>query len=672
MSDSFERQRLLRMVWNLIRRMNWTHHTALEIISWVEEHQEALRVPAQVQSMLASKMEMPMKQLWERLKAYFERRVTGRKAARPGVTEMHIQRVGLLFGLDELEMEILGLALAYRNEDAAEALVDAATERRQCGPGVVAVFLGVRQDEVLRRLQKKSRLVATGLLDVEFGFRQFRDVFTVSDNLLKAIAPPLKKPDDLREMLLGVPAPAELTWEDFQHLGQQCDLLAKLLAGAAKSGEPGVNILVYGPPGTGKTELCKTVAAHLGMAIYPVGESDDTGGEPCRRERLQNMRMTQMLLANQPEALVLFDEMEDVFDRSPHQERFSRVFVHRLLETNTRPILWTCNHIDSFDAAILRRMSMAIEVRSPGPKVRQRVWTRVLSRHRIELPEDKVRMLGREFDSPPALADNAARAAHLAGGGWDEVRMLVRGMNKVLTGRDRSTSAVEDFRFDPDLASADVNLRELAERLAQAGSRRFSLCLSGPPGTGKSAFAGGLAEQLGMPVIRRRASDLLSMWVGESEKSIAGAFAQAACEEAMLVFDEADSLLSERSTARQSWEVSQVNEMLTWMESHPLPFVCTTNLMDRLDQASLRRFVFKVEFSYLPVERLPQAFSRFFGLDAPAGSLGGFDRLTPGDFALVARKAAILGKGSDPAWHVEMLGKEMLAKPGGKGKAMGF
>ena len=125
----------------------------------------------------------------------------------------------------------------------------------------------------------------------------------------------------------------------------------------------------------------------------------------------------------------------------------------------------------------------------------------------------------------------------------------------------------------------------LADRLERIGERRISICLQGPPGTGKSAYARYLADRLGLEVMHRRASDLMSMWVGGTEQNIARAFAEARDTEAFLIFDEADSLLSDRRGAHRSWEVAQINEMLTWMESHPLPFVCTTNDGERLDSA---------------------------------------------------------------------------------------
>ena len=75
----------------------------------------------------------------------------------------------------------------------------------------------------------------------------------------------------------------------------------------------------------------------------------------------------------------------------------------------------------------------------------------------------------------------------------------------------------------------------------------------------------------------------------------------------MLIFDEADSLLADRRGAECSWEVSQVNEMLTWMESHPLPFVCPTNFAENLDPATQRRFTFRIRFDFLSADQLTLA-----------------------------------------------------------------
>jgi SpoVK/Ycf46/Vps4 family AAA+-type ATPase len=86
-----------------------------------------------------------------------------------------------------------------------------------------------------------------------------------------------------------------------------------------------------------------------------------------------------------------------------------------------------------------------------------------------------------------------------------------------------------------------------------------------------------------MEALDKRYSDLISSYLGDSEKAIARAFEEAADMRAFLILDEADSLLRDRAAARHSWEITQVNEMLTQMERHPYPFACTTNAPDVLD-----------------------------------------------------------------------------------------
>mgnify|MGYP000081240311 FL=1 len=129
----------------------------------------------------------------------------------------------------------------------------------------------------------------------------------------------------------------------------------------------------------------------------------------------------------------------------------------------------------------------------------------------------------------------------------------------------------------------------------------------------------------------------------------------------MLIFDEADSFLFDRREAVRSWEVTQVNEMLTWMESHPLPFACTTNLMDRLDTASLRRFTFKVKFNYMGSRQSKACFQRVFNMDAPLG-LGRLTRLAPADFHVVAKKARVMGMLGDADRLLDLLAQETAAK----------
>jgi SpoVK/Ycf46/Vps4 family AAA+-type ATPase len=207
--------------------------------------------------------------------------------------------------------------------------------------------------------------------------------------------------------------------------------------------------------------------------------------------------------------------------------------------------------------------------------------------------------------------------------------------------------------YDPRLTNSATDLEALAGRLVGLGpgtSPALSLCLYGPPGTGKSEYVRHLARLTDRPLLLRRCSDLLSMWVGATERRIAEAFREAREEGALLLLDEADSFLRDRRRAQHSWEVTHTNELLQQLEAFPGIVACTTNLVEELDQASLRRFVFKIRFDYLTPGQVQALF------DATLGGAGDLDertachrrlaslaRVTPGDFAAVRRRLGALG-----------------------------
>ncbi len=471
--------------------------------------------------------------------------------------------------------------------------------------------------------------------------------------------------ENLIDGLLGRRQTARHTMTDFPAQQREADLALALLRGALDGGARGINILIHGPPGTGKTELARTLAASLGEPLHGVGEADSDGDEPSRFDRVAALRLALRTLEKRGRALLLFDEMEDMLgnaqveqDGRVRNRAGSKLFVNRLLEDNVVPVIWTSNCIADVDPAILRRFSLSIRMDFPGMAHSPAMLGRISGEEQVAV-DPALAALAARAPETASLFRVAARAAALAGDADSASRFAGSILGAM---RGEAVEPRPPRAFDEALLTADTDLPALFASLARAGGPAdFSLLLTGPPGTGKTEAVQALARRLGRPLHVKRASDLMSKWVGETEKAIATAFAEARRQGAMLFFDEVDSLLADRQGASQSWEVSRVNELLTWMEDHPLPFAAATNHAAKLDPASARRFVFKVEMRPLDAVRARRAFGHFFGREAPAAldRLGG---LTLGDFAVVARQLRFTGAMDDAAL-IDRLRRERAARP---------
>ncbi len=597
----------------------------------------------------------------------------------PGPIENNIMSISRELVLDDLEKDFFGMIVRYRVHDQLRSLLDDLTREHMGVMELCAICIGHSRSDLAERLRQKGRLLSSGVIvQSSRNGKDVDDHFDIPDTISTAMQRTLANMDDVRQYILGEPLKASLDWDDFEHLGNSRDKLAAFLRKIVDQQIPGVNILLWGPPGTGKTEFCKTLAAHLGLDIYALGEIDDSGNEPGRKERASSFKLAQNLLRYQKNSLLLFDEMDDLFCGGGFAQLFgakmsmgSKVFTNRLFESNPVPTLWTINDVSSLDESVIRRMALAIEMKVPTAKCRERVWKRLLDNHQIEIPEKELTELA-QIEISPAVASNAVQFAGLVGSSLEDVHFATQGIIKATKGRCPLPSNKTSEPYLPELINAETDIGLLADRLCASESKNFSLCLFGPSGTGKSAYVRYLADRLGMPILFKRASDLMSKWVGENEQNIARAFEEAKEKESFLIFDEADSLLGDRRFAHQSWEISQVNEMLTWMECHPLPFACTTNLKERLDQASMRRFTFKCNFDYMQPEQVAVAFKHFFAMNLDARRAGEIRNLTPGDFAVVSKKLKFLDAGNDLETLLDLLYQEVEAKNEIQQKKLGF
>lgn len=559
----------------------------------------------------------------------------------------------------------------------------------------LACMLGVPVTRLKAALSPDSALVQSGLVKpASSAAACFEDQLEIPHGLWDVLMRRHDNVDALLQSFFREASPAHLGEEDFGHLAADLGLIGNYLRKARRRKVRGINILLYGGPGVGKSEFARFVAKAIGHRLYEVACADDEGNSIKGQGRLSSFMLCQKMLASADDCIVLFDEIEDVFpssasgflalftdDEDEDQSAApGKAWINRLLETNPVPAIWISNSVDQIDPAYLRRFDYALEFPKPPKDVRRRIAHKYLAPAKASAGFIE-RIAASEALTPAQIA-KAAKIARIAAESPAEAESLalrcLQGSARLL-GQPLLTASAEALP-DYELAYLNTSL-PLAPLIAGLKCRpRASLCFYGAPGTGKTALARHLAECIGKPLLVRRASDLLSKWLGESEQNIARMFQDAREQDAVLALDEADSLLADRRGARQSWEVTQVNELLTQMEAFEGVFICTTNLLDRLDPASLRRFAFKVRFDCLRRDQRRQLFAAELRRLAPAagaaepGVLARLDRLemlTPGDFAAVARQWAVMPAQPSAEHLIDALEEECRVKGNG-GRPIGF
>jgi SpoVK/Ycf46/Vps4 family AAA+-type ATPase len=461
-------------------------------------------------------------------------------------------------------------------------------------------------------------------------------------------------------------------------------------------------VLLYGPPGTGKTELAKVCAQATGLELYEVEYADRDGNSLTGRDRYRSLQISQVFLKGSASVALLFDEVEDVFppistDAAQLMARLDtgdgalsgsvsgKAWVNQILETNPVPVIWVTNRIEQIDPAFRRRFQYHLELKSPPPGAREALVARALAG--VDVAEGFAARLSERRGLTPAQIRTAVKFARLAGGATGDAsaealieRQLVNA-DKALgnTAQERGARRVVTT-YDLDLVNTESRfaIPKVVEALRRKGFG--TLCFYGPPGTGKTALAEHIAQALQRPLMIRQASDLVSKYVGETEQNMAKMFEEAETEQSVLLLDEADSFLRSRRLAERHYEVTEVNEMLQGMERFAGIFVCTTNLLDKLDQAALRRFTFKIKFMPLTA---PQR-ERMFVTEALAGDitlmtpelrtrLARLAQLCPGDFAAVKRQTDILATEFSAGEFLEQLEAEHRIKPEVReSRGMGF
>jgi transitional endoplasmic reticulum ATPase len=374
-------------------------------------------------------------------------------------------------------------------------------------------------------------------------------------------------------------------------------------------------ILLHGPPGVGKTFIARAIAGEYGLNLIHVSTGDLVAGIVGQSARNID-KAFQTALQNLP-TLLFFDEFDSVAQRrdaTPDQE--SRRTVNQLLtsleayrDERRLLVMAATNNVEHLDPAVIRpgRFDRHIRIDLPDAAARQEIFEAELDDRPTSPDVDLAELVRRTEGMTPAgiakLVDIAAldvfRRAAESGQQLELTTEDLLAAVERYGGQDRPT--VEHWNWDSLILDENIKaqLRQLQAIIEDPESaRRFGvepptgLLLAGPPGTGKTTVAKVLAAQARASFYPISGADVISKWVGESERNIRQLFERARENRPSIVFiDEIDAIAGRRGDALGVHD-SHVNQLLAEIDGvtgqRGVFVIGATNRPDQLDPALLR------------------------------------------------------------------------------------
>ena len=405
-------------------------------------------------------------------------------------------------------------------------------------------------------------------------------------------------------------------------------------------------ILLYGLPGTGKTAFANSLAKELGKTVF--SDKKNLNSKSNRMRFLLPCRV-----AEQQNGIALFDEVDSYLEANVgpfKKSNCDKGEINEILDKSEGKSIWITNSIDGMDESTRRRFTYSVGFKNISECLKKHSISSALESANLKpaMYNDVLKICEKYSLSPAGISLAIENAAVVANGSEREILPVIDSFASAyatLRGESEFTKKPKicSDKFDSKIINADCDITKLLAtlhsyrnaKLAGDTNSSMNLLLYGASGTGKSEFAKYVAATLDCPLIIKRMSDILSKFVGEAEQNIASAFAEAETKNGVLLIDEADSLFSDRNSAQQRYEISQVNEFLAQMDDFRGILICTTNMPESFDSATMRRFQKKIKFSPPTSEGIKSLLEKYFSIDANTANtfdVETLDGICAGDF----------------------------------------
>jgi hypothetical protein len=551
--------------------------------------------------------------------------------------------LGAVFGLSAFETDLVTLCAGVEMDSALAALC--ARAQGDAGPlhPTLSLALAALPGAHWSALNPAGPLRGWRLIEVLEGGSLVLRPLRVDERILHFLAGLDLLDERLACLVSAVPRPGGL-------LPSHASLAARLAAAWSPGrGEPPVLVICGSDPDT-RQALAAEAAARVGLELWAV-PADLLAAAPAELALMARLWEREAWLDQR----ALLAECHDVGAADP-----AWTTVQRLAERLRAPLVLSGRELPYLDG----RPSRAFRVEPPAAAEQRAAWREAIG----SLPV------------APRLADRLASQFNLSAGAMSEA---VSGAAPDDDGNDLWAACVRRLRprltdlalrIEPratwdDLilpASEVATLHQVAAHarhraLVQeewgfaGGSGRglgVSVLFEGESGTGKTLAAEVIAADLGLDLYRVDLSQVVSKYIGETEKNLRRVFDAAETGGAVVLFDEADAIFGRRSEVRDShdrYANIEVGYLLQRMEAYRGVAVLTTNLRSALDPAFLRRLRFVVTFPF-PDERMRERiWRRAFPAGAPVSGL---------DLRSLARLSVTGGSIRNIALHAAFLAAE--------------
>jgi len=562
----------------------------------------------------------------------FEERLAARSAAVP------LARLVERCGLDSFELKCVVLALTRHVEPQMLSLVaHSAVDRFERGLGVrlaverfcetPAERLRARHSFLPTGALLRHRLIALtpreregdeGLLTQRYDLTPGTLRYLLEEETLDEEVAGVARVEYPQVDLLNVVLPAEHLRQVRELVDQHTRYRESIASWGFDRVLPygrGLTLLFSGPPGTGKTLLAQAVATHAARPLVVVSAADlpeRAGVERALQDVFQEATLR--------DGIVLVDECEAVFGADDPR----RGTTLRLIESFDGIAILVSNHPEKLDPSLERRIIYHVPFELPDAFLRRQIWEVHLPTGVPLAPDVDLDALAATYDFTGGAIKNAVLIAVNRALAGDAQRPVLTAALLEEGCRSQLRYALEELTVRTsthlrlkDIALPEETTRRVAEVVAACRNQTIVLnqwgfgarlvtgkgitvLFDGPPGTGKTFCAEIIAGEIDRPLYRVNLPEVVSKWVGETEKHIKAVFQQARISHAMLLFDEADSLFASRSAEMKSatdrYANLEVNLLLQEIERFPGVCILTTNSFGALDKALVRRIQFRVTF----------------------------------------------------------------------------